>query len=147
MENIVKELKNQLSYKIRLNAIQSIKEYDLNDESYRKLKDIVIDLALHDRVFAVKKEAFFLCQKNKLKKNGEVIHLGKKDTGYTPGDIRKMFLKVKKETNMEDLNLELFKENFLKIAPKMYDVMEFEHTYFDNWIRGIYKFLANKPKN
>lgn len=146
MDNILKELKNELSYKIRLNALDLIKDYNLNDESHRNIKDVVINMALHDRVFAVKNAAFLLCQKNKLKKNGEVIHLGKKDTGYTPNDIRKMFMKIKKETNMEELKLDVFKENFLKIAPKMYDVMFFEHMYFDNWIRGIYKFLVEKSK-
>ncbi|MGL5123580.1 MAG: hypothetical protein ACRC6K_05405 [Fusobacteriaceae bacterium] len=146
MNNILKELKNELSYKTRLNALELLKECDLNDETHRSVKEAVITLALHDRVFAVKNSAFLLCQKNKLKKNGEVIHLGKKNTGYTPNDIRKMFIKIKKETNMEELNLEVFKDNFLKIAPKMYDVMFFEHMYFDNWIRGIYKYLAEKYK-
>ncbi|MGL4533920.1 MAG: hypothetical protein ACRCUA_02480, partial [Fusobacteriaceae bacterium] len=125
MENILTNLKNELSYKIRLEAIQQIKDYDLNDEKYEELKDLILNLALHDRVFVVKKEAFFLCQKNKLKKHGEEIQLGKKNTGYTPNDIRKMFLKIKRETNMQELNLPLFKESFQKIAPKMYDVMEF----------------------
>lgn len=142
MERILKDMENKLSYKIRLDAINEIKDYDLNDEKNRKLKEKIIELALSDRVFSVKKEAFLLCQKNKLKKNGEIINLGKKDTGYSPNDIRKMFLKIKKETNMQELNLEIFKEHFLKIAPQMYDVMFFEHMYFDNWIRGIYKFLS-----
>lgn len=144
MEIILKDLKNELSYEVRLNAINQIKDLDLNDEKYRKIKDIIIEMALNDRVFAVKNAAFLLCQKNKIKKNNEVIHLGKKNTGYSPSDIRKMFIKIKRETNMEELNLELFKEQFFKIAPKMYDVMKYEHKYFDNWIRGIYKFLSNK---
>lgn len=143
MEMILKELKNELSYQIRLDAINKIKDYDLNDDNYRNLRELVIELALNDRVFAVKNAAFLLCQKNKLKKNGEVINLGKKNTGYSPSDIRKMFLKIKRETEMKELNLELFKEHFKKIAPKMYDVMVYEHMYFDNWIRGIYKYLSN----
>lgn len=143
MEMILKELKNELSYQVRLDAINKIKDYDLNDDNYRSLRELVIELALNDRVFAVKNAAFLLCQKNKLKKNGEVINLGKKNTGYSPSDIRKMFLKIKRETEMKELNMELFKEHFKKIAPKMYDVMVYEHMYFDNWIRGIYKYLSN----
>lgn len=142
METIIRDLKNELSYQIRLDAINIIKDYDLNDENYEDLKNIIIGLALNDRVFAVKNAAFLLCQKNKLKKNGEVINLGKKNTGYTPNDIRKMFLKIKRKTEMVELDLDLFKEEFQHIAPKMYDVMSFEHMYFDNWIRGIYKFLS-----
>lgn len=142
MQTIIKDLKNELSYKVRLEAINKIKEYDLNDEKYTALKEIVIRLALTDRVFAVKQGAFLLCQKNKLKKNGEVINLGKKNTGYSPNDIRKMFLKIKRETRMEALDLNLFKEYFQTISPKMYDVMSYEHMYFDNWIRGIYKYLS-----
>ena len=68
MQAIIKDLKNELSYKVRLEAINKIKEYDLNDEKYTALKEIVIRLALTDRVFAVKQAAFLLCQKNKLKK-------------------------------------------------------------------------------
>ncbi|MGL4987868.1 MAG: hypothetical protein ACRDAQ_04725 [Cetobacterium sp.] len=142
METIIRDLKNELSYQIRLDAINIIKDYDLNDENYEDLKNIIIGLALNDRVFAVKNAAFLLCQKNKLKKNGEVINLGKKNTGYTPNDVRKMFLKIKRKTEMVELDLDLFKEEFQHIAPKMYDVMSFEHMYFDNWIRGIYKFLS-----
>ncbi|MGL4935109.1 MAG: hypothetical protein ACRDA0_02890 [Cetobacterium sp.] len=142
MQTIINDLKNELSYKVRLEAIDKIKEYDLNDENYAHLKDIIIKLALTDRVFAVKQAAFLLCQKNKLKKNGEVINLGKKNTGYSPNDIRKMFLKIKRETRMEALDLDLFKEYFQTISPKMYDVMAYEHMYFDNWIRGIYKYLS-----
>ncbi|MGL4253822.1 MAG: hypothetical protein ACRCU6_03585 [Fusobacteriaceae bacterium] len=144
MENILKDLRNELSYRTRLEAIQLIKEYDLTDESNRELKDIIINMALNDRVFAVKREAFLLCQRNRLTKNGEVINLGKKNTGYSPNDVRKMFVKVKRESNMAELDMELFKEKFMKIAPKMYDVMESEHQSFDNWIRGIYKFISNK---
>jgi len=143
MENILKDLKNKLSYEVRLNAINSIKDHDLNDENYKELKDMIIEMALNDRVFAVKRAAFLLCQKNKLKKNGEVINLGKKNTGYSSNDIRKMFRKIKRETQMEDLDIELFKEHFLKIAPQMYDVMFYDHKYFDNWIRGIYKYISN----
>ncbi|MGL5357283.1 MAG: hypothetical protein ACRDAQ_12205 [Cetobacterium sp.] len=142
MEMIIKELKNELSYKVRLDAINKIKDYDLNDESYASLREVVIGLALNDRVFAVKQAAFLLTQKNKLKKNGEVINLGKKNTGYSPNDIRKMFLKIKRETRMEELELDIFKEYFQTISPKMYDVMVYEHMYFDNWIRGIYKYLS-----
>lgn len=144
MENILKNLKNELSYKVRLSAIEEIKEFDLNDEKNEEIKELVINMALHDFVYAVKREAFFLCQKNKLTKHGEEIQLGKKNIGYTPNDVRKMFIKIKRETNMQDLNLPLFKEAFQKKAPKMYDVMEFEHMYFDNWIRGIYKFLSSQ---
>ena len=104
MQTIINDLKNELSYKVRLEAIDKIKEYDLNDEKYAHLKDIIIKLALTDRVFAVKQAAFLLCQKNKLKKNGEVINLGKKNTGYSSNDIRKMFLKMALSQQMVDFD-------------------------------------------
>ena len=44
---------------------------------------------------------------------------------------------------MDELDIELFKEHFLKNAPQMYDVMFYDHKYFDNWIRGIYKYISN----
>ncbi|MGL6098889.1 MAG: hypothetical protein ACRC0G_04615 [Fusobacteriaceae bacterium] len=144
MENILKDLKNELSYKIRLEAFEKIKDYDFTDENNRELKNIIVNIALNDRVFAVKREAFLICQKNKITKNGEVINLGKKNTGYSPNDVRKMFIKVKRESNMTELNMDSFKEKFMEIAPKMYDVMESEHQSFDNWIRGIYKFISNR---
>ena len=143
MENILNDLKNKLSYEVRLAAIDSIKDYDLNDDENKGLKDLIIEMALTDRVFAVKRAAFLLCQKNKLKKNGELINLGKKNTGYSPNDIRKMFRKIKKQTEMDELDIELFKEHFLLVAPQMYDVMKFDHMHFDNWIRGIYKYISN----
>lgn len=143
MENILNDLKNKLSYEVRLAAIDSIKDYDLNDDENKGLKDLIIEMALTDRVFAVKRAAFLLCQKNKLKKNGELINLGKKNTGYSPNDIRKMFRKIKKQTEMDELDIELFKEHFLQVAPQMYDVMKFDHMHFDNWIRGIYKYISN----
>ena len=40
--------------------------------------------------------------------------------------ITKVFLRIKREKSMEELDLQLFKEAFKTIAAEMYDVMEFE---------------------
>ncbi len=140
---IMEDLRCTTSYKRRLSALRnSVKNYNLNDEKWRSLKDKTIDLALHDKVFSVKEEAFRICQKNNLKKNGKSIFLGKKDIGFKPKDIQKLFLRIKRETKMEELNLDLFKKTFIILKPEMFDVMSYEkNNKFDEWIEKLYKTL------
>lgn len=60
-------------------------------------------------------------------------------------DFTKVFLRIKREKSMEELDLQLFKEAFKTIAAEMYDVMEFEKGQkFDDWITNTYKCLPKK---
>ena len=141
IENLVKKANDKTSWKIRLEALNEIKDIDCQQR-----KDVIIRLAIHDKVWKVKHAAFLEAQKLNLTKNGKPISLGKKDIGYNPSDFTKTFSRVKRESGMNELDLEKFKEKFLQVAPEMYDVMECEKgTQFDEWIKKIYIGLP-KPK-
>ena len=76
---------------------------------------------------------------------GNPIRLGRKDIGFKTKDFTKVFLRIKREKSMEELDLQLFKEAFKTIAAEMYDVMEFEKGQkFDDWITNTYKCLPKK---
>lgn len=63
----------------------------------------------------------------------------------TISDFTKVFLRIKREKSMEELDLYVFKEAFKTIAAEMYDVMEFEKGQkFDDWIANTYKCLPKK---
>jgi len=80
-----------------------------------------------------------------VKKNGKPIYLGKKDIGYKNKDFTKTFLRVKRESKMEEFDLEVFKEKFIEVNPEMYDVMKYDKSNkFDKWIENIYKGLPKK---
>lgn len=145
IETIMKRLRCTTSYMTRLEGLRSAKNYDLTDMRWRSLKDIVLHLALHDKVFAVKEEAFRICQKNKLTKNGKPIYLGKKDIKYKVSDFAKLFLKIKQLTAMDEFNLELFEDKFKTLNPEMYDVMKYEKKKkFGEWLENCYKTLPKK---
>ena len=65
-----------------------------------------------ERVFKIKEEAFRIAQSLGLTKNGKPIFLGKKDIGYKPSDFTKKFQRIKRELEMVDFQLEIFKERF-----------------------------------
>jgi len=68
---------------------------------------------------------------------GNPIRLGRKDIGFKTKDFTKVFLRIKREKSMEELDLYVFKE--------AYDVMEFEKGQkFDDWIANTYKCLPKK---
>ena len=142
IKEILKDLRCSTSWKRRFKALQTIKDYDLNDPKNKPLKDVVIELTISDKISKVKEVSLKLCQKNKLTKGKKPLFLGKKDIGYTNKDFNKTFSKIKKDNNMENFDLDVFKSHFLTINPEMYDVMEFEKSSkFDSWIENIYKSL------
>ena len=77
IEDLVKDANRKHSWKIRLSALNELKKYDC-----RQSRDVITRLALHDKVYKVKEEAFRAAQAFGITKNGKPIFLGKKDIGY-----------------------------------------------------------------
>lgn len=120
--------------------MHQMKKYDC-----QQVRDVITRLALHDRVFKVKEEAFRVAQALGITKQGKPIYLSKKDTGYKSSDFTKTFQRIKRECKMEELEIEKFKEKFLIVNHEMYDVMSFEKgKKFDEWIENKYKSLPKK---
>lgn len=142
-KKIMKDLNCKTSWELRAQTLEeAVKDYDLDNPEYQPLKDKIIELTLHDKVSAVKEAGLKICQINKLTKNQKPISLTKKDIKYQSKDFNKMFSRIKREKEMEDLNLEDFKKQFILVAPEMYDVMQFEKgEKFDLWIENIYRSL------
>lgn len=137
IDELVKLANNKTSWKKRLEALRQISEIDCQQR-----KDVVIRLAIHDKVFAVKSEACQIATKLGLTKNGKPIRLGKKNIGYKNSDFTKAFKRVKRESKMEDFDLEVFKSKFMVTNPEMYDVMSYEKKDgFDKWVENIYRQL------
>lgn len=73
----------------------------------------------------------------------KLIFLGKKDIGYKPSDFKEVFQRIKRESKMDQFDLELFKEKFKIINTEMYDVMSYEKGgKFDQWIETNYNALS-----
>ena len=140
ISQLVKDANNKSSWKIRLAALNELKQYDCQQS-----RDVITRLALHDKVYKVKEEAFRAAQAMGITYRGNPIRLGRKDIGFKTKDFTKVFLRIKREKSMEELDLQLFKEAFKTIAAEMYDVMEFEKGQkFDDWITNTYKCLPKK---
>lgn len=139
---LVKKAGDKNNWKRRLEAVNEMKRYDC-----QQVRDVITRLALHDRVFKVKEEAFRVAQALGIKKNGKSIYLGKKDIGYKSSDFTKVFKRIKRECKMDELDLEKFKERMKIINPEMYDVMQYEKgKKFNTWIEEKYKSLPKEKK-
>ena len=142
---ILVELQCKTSYRRRLHALnKSVSNFDLNKDEFRNLGDKTVELALSDKVFDVRKAAIAVCQNNKLTKSGMPIALGKKFMPYKPNEITDVFLKIKRDNNMKELNLKLFKEQFQLNNPEMFDVMSYEKKKLDAWIISIFTCLPSR---
>lgn len=140
IEELRKKANKKYDWKERLEAVNVLRKYDCQQS-----RDILTRLALHDRVYKVKEEAFRACQALGIKKGGKPIYLGKKDIGYKNKDFTKVFLRIKRESKMDEFNLEVFIEKFKQINPEMYDVMNFEkRSKFNSWVENVYKSLPKK---
>ncbi|MEK5207496.1 HEAT repeat domain-containing protein [Psychrobacillus sp. FSL H8-0510] len=140
IDALVKQANDKNSWENRLAALKGISEIDCHQR-----KDVVTRLAIHDKVFAVKEEACRIANKLNITKNGKVIRLGKKDIGYKNSDFTKTFSRIKRESKMEEFDLELFKKKFQIVNPEMYDVMNFEkRNKFDEWVEKLYISLPKK---
>lgn len=137
IDELVKDANRKHSWKIRLAALNELRKYDCQQS-----RDVIIRLALHDKVYKVKEEAFRAAQALNLTKNGNPIRLGKKDIGYKPSDFTKLFQRIKRENKMEEFCLTEFKKNFEIFNPEMLDVMSFEKgNKLDVWIENTFNGL------
>jgi len=142
IKELIKMARDYSSWKRRLEAVEEMRKYDC-----QQVKDVIARLALHDKVYRVKEEAYKAAQAFGLKKNGKPIFLGRKDIGYKSSDFTKVFKRIRKECEMEKFNIYIFKESMVKIDPEMYDVMSYEKgPKLDSWIEEIYKGLPNEQK-
>lgn len=78
---LVKDANNKSSWKIRLAALNELKQYDCQQS-----KDVITRLALHDKVYKVKEEAFRAAQAMGITYRGNPIRLGRKDIGFKTKD-------------------------------------------------------------
>ncbi|MFT5661864.1 MAG: hypothetical protein ACI9TV_002511 [Sulfurimonas sp.] len=140
IEQLVKQAGLTNDWKARLSALDELKKYDCPQS-----RDVILSLALHDRVYKVKEAAFKATKVLGIQRNGKPIALGKKNIGYKLKDFIKVFLKIKNDRGMDNLNLTIFKETLKIVNPEMYDVMEFEKkNKFDSWIKTSYNCLPKK---
>ena len=118
IEDLVKDANRKHSWKIRLSALNELKKYDC-----RQSRDVITRLALHDKVYKVKEEAFRAAQAFGITKNGKPIFLGKKDIGYKPSDFTKLFQRIKREKKMEDFDLKIFKHKLIIIKISFFEII------------------------
>ena len=75
-------------------------------------------------------------------KKGLPLELKRKDIRYSSKDFAKVFSRVKRDTQMEEIDLDTFKKQFQVVSPEMYDVMQYEEQdNFDLWITASYANL------
>ncbi len=137
---LVKDANCKFSWETRLNALNKLKDYDCPQS-----RNVIIRLALHDKVYKVKEEAFHAAQALEIATGGKPIRLGKKDIGYSNKDFIKVFQRIKRKKKMTNLDLDVFKETFIVSNAEMYDVMKYEKGKgFDSWIQDTFKGLPKK---
>lgn len=140
IKELIKKANCKTSWKTRIEAIEELKKWDCEQS-----REIIGKLAVHDKVYKVMKEAFKVAQTMGIRKNGNLIKLGKKDIGFEASDFTKNFLRIKREYKREEFDIKLFKEKFISVNPEMYDVMLYEkEDKFDEWIKTMYDSLRKK---
>ena len=140
LDQIVKNAKNKKCYKTRLEALK-----ELSKLKNQIADDIILKLALTDRVFIVKETAFRMAESRGLSKGGKPLMLGKKDTGYKMGDIKKAAQMIRRRKKMNVFDLELFKTTFKDKNPEMYDVMQYDKgEMFDTWLEEVFNIASKK---
>ena len=136
-ENIAdlkKQVKDKTDYINRLSIINTLGSYKCQQS-----KDILWNLMINDKVYAVQELAF-----RKLQAFGEKVKLPKKKKGHLIKDINKKLKKVRDTFSGEFTN-EQFNEKFKSIYPEEFDIYTFEkNTKFDEWISNV---LISLPKN
>lgn len=140
INDLLKMANDRTNWKHRLEAVHKMKKYDCD-----LVREKLAYLALHDRVFIVKKEAYKVAHELDIIVNGKPVFLGKKDTGYKLGDFKNLFSTIKKRVHMDKLDVEKVKEEMKSLDPEMYDVMLHEKgKKFNYWIKDVYGSLHNK---
>jgi hypothetical protein len=95
IKELVKKAGDKTSWKNRLEAINEFSKWRCQQSV-----DVVTQLALHDKVYKVKDEAFRVAQAFGVKKNGKNIYLGKKEKSSSNSEIIKVFKRAKRETKI-----------------------------------------------
>lgn len=125
------------NWETRLAAVNELANYDCQKSRY-----ILTKLASSDRVFAVKEAAFNAAQAMGITKKGLPLVMKRKDIGYSSKDFAKVFNRVKRDTQMTEFDLAVFKNQFQIVSPEMYDVMQYEEQEnFDLWITSSFANL------
>lgn len=140
INELVKDANCKHCWNTRLEALDELTKYDCQQS-----RDAITRLALHDKVYKIKQEAFRAAQALGITKDGNPIRLGKKDIGFKPAEFTKLFQRIKRERKMDEFNLEEFKAAFQNLNPEMLDVMSFEKgNKLDAWIENTFKGLSKK---
>lgn len=140
IDDLVKMAGAKINWSKRLEAVNELKKWDC-----QKSRDVLTRLALHDKVYKVMEEAFRAAQALGIAKKGKPIYLGKKDIGYNSSDFKKIFSRIKRETYLEQFDLQIVLNKFIQVQPEMYDVMLYEKgNGFNIWIENMYNSLPRK---
>ncbi|MDD3898718.1 MAG: HEAT repeat domain-containing protein [Syntrophomonadaceae bacterium] len=137
---LVKKAGDNHSWENRLEAVGELRKWRCQQSV-----DVITRLALRDKVFAVKEEAFRVAQAFGVKKGGKAIYLGRKEKPFKNQEITKVFQRVIREMKKDNLTVEEFKAKFSQVNPEMYDVMGYEKRgNFNEWIDNVIKSLPKK---
>lgn len=140
IDELIKNANCKHSWKTRLSALEQLRTYDCQQS-----RDVITRLALHDKVYKVREEAFRAAQALGITKNGNPIRLGKKDIGFKPADFTKLFQRIKREKGIEEFDIAEFKSAMENLNPEMLDVMSFEKgKKLDEWIEKTFNDLPKK---
>ena len=140
IDDLVANANCKHSWRARWAALEELRKYDCQQS-----RDVITRLALHDKVYKVKQEAFRIAQEFGITKNGRPITLGKKDIGFKPSDFTRIFQRIKREKKMEELDIAEFKAALQILNPEMLDVMSFEKdNKLNAWIENTFKSLPKK---
>lgn len=138
-EELKKKSRNKKSWRQRLEAVNELKEYDS-----KQSRDIILNLALHDKVFTVKENAFRAAQAMGITKNGQPIKLHKKPKGKLDKNIEKKLTRVMKSLP-EDYTFDDFKNEYQKMYPESYDLYEGNKgKSFDKWLKNVESNIPRK---
>lgn len=140
VKKIITMANDRTNWKKRFDAIHKMKKNDCDE-----VREILIRLALSDRVYKVKKEAYKVANELNIKQNEKPIYLGKKHNGYNLKEFKDQFTIIRKLLNLDKFNMHEFKKAFKQVNPEMYDVMDCEKgKKFDYWIKDIYSNLSKE---
>ncbi len=139
IETLKKMAGNKSNWRERMQAVEELGKMDCQQS-----KDILVRLAIHDKVFKVKEAAFRAAQARKITYAGKPISLRKKPKGDLVDGITKKLVVVQKKMN-EEFSLEVFKRIFAETYPEAYDIYEGDKgDRFDAWLTKIISSLPKK---
>lgn len=140
IKELIEKAGNKADWKERFGAVQELRMWKCQQSI-----DVITRIALHDKVFKVKEEAFRAAQAFGISKGGRPLSLGRKDIGYKHSDFNKAIARAAREAKIDELDVQAIKDKLKIINPEMFDVMSFEKKdKFDEWVTGIYKSLPKK---